>query len=80
MQGSENRIEMAVRHVRQAEIHIERQNQVIERLRVAGLPTEAAESFLKVLKFSLHHHRCSMRELVRQRSAGFRDESGNIIL
>jgi hypothetical protein len=78
MQHREGRIEMARRHVQQAEAQVERQYGLIERLYAQGLPTGRAEAFLQDLKASLRdrHHR--LAEVLQQRSVGLRDRRGNL--
>jgi hypothetical protein len=77
--AGEGRIVMAQRHVQQAEEHVARQYELIERLALRGLPTLDAERFLDSLKAGLSDHKRDLRELVRQRDAGFRDDAGDLI-
>lgn len=54
---SETDLQMAERHVREAEAHIVRQKQVIKELRESGQPSQASESLLTTLESLLASHR-----------------------
>jgi len=56
-------VEMAKRHVCQAEAHIVRQKEIIEELRHDGHPTLAAELLLKVFQDTLRSHKESVLRL-----------------
>jgi hypothetical protein len=53
----ESELDMAERHVREAEAHICRQKEIIDELRRDGHPTEAAENLLRVFEVTLESHR-----------------------
>lgn len=79
MQPSENLIQMAERHVRQAEGHVEKQRAILARLRADGLPTETAEELLQEFEATLADHRASLDRMRDEQEHGQRDAEGRPI-
>ncbi|MBV8684296.1 MAG: hypothetical protein JO111_15570 [Caulobacteraceae bacterium] len=77
MEPAETQIEMAWRHVKQGEAHVQKQHEIIARLRRQSLPTGQAEALLHEFESTLEEHRASLDRLEKEQSAGLRDESGN---
>lgn len=61
-----SKVEMARRHVREAEAHIARQKEIIEELRRDGHSTLEAELLLKVFQDTLRSHKESVLRLSAQ--------------
>ena len=61
--SEKGKVEMAQRHVREAEAHIVRQKEIIEELRRDGHPTLVAELLLKVFQDTLRSHKESVLRL-----------------
>ena len=61
--AAQSKVEMAKPHVREAEAHIVRQQEIIEQLRSDGHPTLEAELSLKVFQDTLRSHKQSLSRL-----------------
>jgi hypothetical protein len=62
MQG-ESKLDMAERHVREAEVHVAHQQDILARLRRDGHPTLDAESLLNVFQETLKTHQDDLARL-----------------
>ena len=76
MRRGETLIEMAARHVREGERHVERQKGVVERLQRDGLPVAVAEEMLAAFERILQDHRTSLERMLDERRRGLRDGGG----
>jgi len=63
-------LRLAQRHVAQGERHVTRQEQLITRLRLRALPTEAAEALLVQFNDLLHQHRTHLVQIEADLEAG----------
>lgn len=61
-------LEMAFRHVREAEQHVARQKAIIAELRRDGHSTKQAEDILEIFKSTLATHRESLRRRLQEQS------------
>ena len=87
MAPSETPLEMVRRHVSEAEAHIARQVQIVERLRTSpGSAPEAAElltqaeALLVQLRSAQAAHLAHLRQIQNEQDAGWRDADGNLHL
>ena len=60
-------LEQALRHVRDGEIQVRRQRNIVGRLREGGHSSERAEEILDVMEWSLELHRDSLRRIIAER-------------
>lgn len=60
----ETELEMAERHVREGEIHVARQNELVEQLRTDGHCTRQAEELLAEFEAILTEHKAHL-DLIR---------------
>lgn len=65
----ETELEMAERHVREAEAHVARQEETVQQLRRDGHDTKQAEALLTTFEATLVEHRRGL-DLVRREHAG----------
>lgn len=67
--SQETELQMAERHIASAEKHVVQQEELVSRLKLDGLPTDAAEELLSIFRSTLdchrQHHNRIMTELGR---------------
>ena len=63
MCGQETDLEMVRRHVRQGEVHVARQHEMVAKLRANGWLTEAALRLLATLEATQQQHKAHLARL-----------------
>jgi hypothetical protein len=76
MKPGETLIQMARRHVSEAEMHVQKQHGIIARLNTSGLPADQAQELLHEFEATLEDHRASLARIEEGRLIGVRDATG----
>lgn len=79
MRPGETLVEMARRHVREGEAHVQKQRAIIERLRDANVETSTAEDLLAEFEECLAEHRMSLERMLEEQRLGQRNAAGDRI-
>ena len=80
MKSAETMLDMARRHVAEAEGHVRRQREIVAHLEALKLSTATAQALLDEFVQTLEDHRRSLERICDEQRRGLRDEDGALRL